>query len=124
MVKSAVKKTADEAKNKEVAKKETKKVAKKEAIKEAKVVSAVNPHITEKASFLSEKGAYVFKIAKNFNKIMVREAIKKQYNVNPVKVSIINTPAKTIVFKRRYAEKPGYKKAIVYLKKGEKISLA
>lgn len=124
MIKKAEKKITEEVKNKESVKKENKKTEKKKVIKEAKIISAVNPHITEKATFLSEKGAYVFKISQNFNKIMVKEAIKKQFNVNPTKVSIINTPSKTIVLKRRYAEKPGYKKAVVYLKKGEKISLA
>lgn len=80
------------------------------------------PHITEKATFLGEKDAYVFKVEPAFNKIMVRQAVKKQYNVEPVKVSIINIPGKTVFIRRRRAQRPGYKKAIVYLKKGDKIT--
>ena len=81
------------------------------------------PHITEKATFLGEKNAYVFKIEPELNKIMVRQAVKKQYNVEPAKVRIINIPGKTVFIRRRQAQKSGYKKAIVYLKKGDKISL-
>ena len=79
------------------------------------------PHITEKTTFLSEKNAYVFKtIEPEFNKIMVRQAVKKRRNVEPRKVRIINIPGKMVIIRRRQAQKPGYKKAIVYLKKAIK----
>ena len=86
------------------------------------IPSGLIPHITEKATFLGEKNAYVFKIEPEFNKIMVRQAVKKQYNVEPRKVRIINIPGKMVFIRRRQAQKAGYKKAIVYLKKGEKIA--
>lgn len=85
------------------------------------VSSGLVPHITEKATFLGEKNGYVFKVAPEFNKIMVRQAVKKQYKVEPSKVRIINIPGKTVFIRRRQAQKAGYKKAVVYLKKGEKI---
>lgn len=84
--------------------------------------SGLVPHVTEKASFLGENNGYVFKIGPEFNKIMVRQAVKKQYNVEPTKVRIINIPGKTVFIRRRQAQKAGYKKAVVYLKKGEKIA--
>ncbi|RJQ32648.1 50S ribosomal protein L23 [Candidatus Parcubacteria bacterium] len=102
--------------------KETKE--KKAETKETKAIPAIRPHITEKATFLNEKGAYVFKVKDSFNKIMIKEAVKKQYNVTPEKVSIINTPDKSIFLRRRSGIKYGYKKAIVYLKKGDKINMA
>lgn len=97
---------------------------KKEEIKETEkaVPSGLVPHITEKATFLNEKNAYVFKVEPKFNKIMVRQAVKKQYNVEPSKVRIINIPGKMVFIKRRQAQKASYKKAIVYLKKGDKIT--
>lgn len=107
-----------------MAKKATKENNKKAEAQEAKVVSKIKPHITEKASFLSEKGAYVFKVKDSFNKIMVKEAVKKQYNVTPRKIRMINTPDKTIFLRRRAGVKYGYKKAMVYLKKGDKINVA
>lgn len=110
----------DEAK--ETAKAE-KKVSKKTEASEKKTVSfGFAPHITEKATFLGEKNGYVFKIEPKFNKIMVRQAVKKQYNVEPSKVRIINIPGKMVFIRRKRAQKPGYKKAIVYLKKGDKIT--
>ena len=81
------------------------------------------PHITEKATFLGEKNAYVFKIEPEFNKIMIRQAVKKQYNVETTKERIINIPGKTVFIRRRRAQKAGYKKAVVYLKKGDKITI-
>ena len=101
-----------------------KKVSKKKETSESKpVASGLIPHITEKTTFLSENNAYVFKIEPEFNKIMVRQAVKKQYNVEPRKVRIINIPGKMVFIRRRQAQKPGYKKAIVYLKKGDKITI-
>ena len=100
-----------------------KKVSKKKEVSESKTaVSVLVPHITEKATFLGEKNAYVFKVEPEFNKIMIRQAVKKQYNVEPAKVRIINIPGKTVFIRRRRAQKAGYKKAVVYLKKGDKIT--
>ena len=81
------------------------------------------PHVTEKATFLGQKNVYVFKTEPKFNKIMIRQTVKKQYNVEPMKVRIINIPGKTVFIRRRRAQKPGYKKAIIYLKKGDKITI-
>lgn len=98
---------------------------KKEETKETEkktIPSGLVPHITEKASLLGENNGYVFKVGPEFNKIMVRQAVKKQYNVEPTKIRIINIPGKMVFIRRRQAQKAGYKKAIVYLKKGEKIT--
>ena len=85
--------------------------------------SFIKPHITEKSTFLNEKGVYVFKIKPSINKIMVKRAVKSNYGVTPAKVRIVNMPPKQIFVKRRRAVKPGFKKAIVYLKTGEKITI-
>lgn len=85
--------------------------------------SVIKPHVTEKSSLFGEKGVYVFKVKPSFNKIMVKAAIKNNYGVSPLKIRIINTPPKIVSLKRRRVAKPGFKKAIVYLKKGEKINI-
>lgn len=101
-----------------------KKISEKTGVSEKKaVVSGLVPHVTEKATFLGENNAYVFKIEPKLNKIMLRQAIKKQYNVEPIKVRMVNVPGKTVFIRRRQAQKAGYKKAIVYLKKGDKITI-
>ena len=99
-------------------------VSKKEKTSEKKDVSfGLTPHITEKATFLSEKNAYVFKIEPEFNKIMVRQAVKKQYNVEPRKVRIINIPGKMVFIKRRQAQKSRLQKSDSLLEKGDKITI-
>ena len=40
------------------------------------------PCITEKASSLAEKNFYTFEVAKNANKIEIKDFIEKKYNVN------------------------------------------
>lgn len=105
-------------------KKTAKKVSKKKEVSEKEVVFfGLTPRVTEKANFSNEKGIYVFNIESNFNKIMVKQAVKKQYGVEPKKVRIMNIPGKTVYIKRRPVKKDGYKKAIVYLKKGDKITI-
>lgn len=119
-----------EAKPKKVTrKKKTEKTEKKagEGEKSSTAKSAqkagISPHVTEKATFLNAQNAYVFKIEPSFNKIMVREAVKKAYGVTPLKVSIINIPPRMVFIRGRKSEKLGHKKAVVYLKKGETIKI-
>jgi len=83
----------------------------------------LSPHITEKSTGLSEKGVYVFKVASRANKVMVRGAIKEMYGTDPQKVSILNMPAKTRRSRGKIGIKQGFKKALVYLKEGEKIDV-
>jgi len=96
-----------------------------------KTVSAYNiikePCITEKASLLAEQNKYVFKVYPNVNKIEIRKAVELVYNTKVSNVRIIHSSPK----KRRLGKhegwrnglKHGFKKAIVTLKKGEKIEL-
>jgi large subunit ribosomal protein L23 len=82
----------------------------------------IGPHITEKAAFLKEKNAYIFKISLKANKIMVKKAIKEKYGVIPKGVNIVYAVPKKIFVRGRRGIKSGFKKAVVYLKKGEKIA--
>jgi len=81
------------------------------------------PHISEKATDLSENGKYVFKVYKNANKSEIKKAISGLYGVAVKEVNIINVKTKTRVLRGRKGEKPGYKKAIVTLEKGHKIEI-
>jgi len=83
----------------------------------------LSPHITEKSTDLSEKRVYVFKVASRANKVMVRGAIKEMYGTDPQKVSILNMPAKTRRSRGKIGIKQGFKKALVYLKEGDKIDV-
>ena len=83
----------------------------------------IEPCITEKATRLEGQGVYVFKVGNKANKLMVKRAVKEKYKVTPVSVNILNTSDKTISVRRVKGVKKGYKKAMVYLKKGDKIEI-
>lgn len=84
----------------------------------------IKPHVAEKSTNLNEKGMYVFKVAEKANKIMIKRAVKETYGVVPQKINIVNIPPKKIFLRRREGVKPGFKKAVIFLKKGEKIEIS
>jgi len=85
----------------------------------------VRPHVTEKATDLSERGnVYAFEVNTAANKLMVVRAIEKYYKVTPIKVAVVNLKSKYTKSRtnnRVVLKKQGLKKALVYLKKGDKI---
>lgn len=84
----------------------------------------LRPRITEKASVLSSKNVYVFDILPRANKKEVTAAIFKKYGFKPVKVNITTVKEKRILSRRGTSGiKSGGKKALVYLKKGDKIEI-
>ncbi len=85
----------------------------------------IQPRITEKAVGLGEKNVYTFIVRKDATKYDVRDAVKALFNVTPVKVNIVNKSSRQVMSRakgRRLTEK-GMKKAYVYLKDGDSISL-
>lgn len=92
--------------------------------KNGKNKATIIPRVTEKSTVLNEAGAYVFNIPQKANKVLMAQEIKKLYGVSPVKVNIINSPGKKVFVRGKHGVKTGFKKAIVYLKKGEKINIS
>lgn len=84
-----------------------------------------SPRITEKASMAMEGSVYVFNVASDANKKQILAAVEKVYNVKPRKVAIVNTKSKTVRNMRtgKRGMKGGFKKAYVYLKAGETITI-
>ena len=80
-------------------------------------------HVTEKAGDLAEKNQYIFKIYPKANKIKVKKAVEDIFKVDVISVKIINIPKR----KRRLGKisgwRKGYKKAIVGIKKEQKIDI-
>jgi len=83
----------------------------------------ISPHITEKATKLTEKNQYVFKVDKKTNKNEAKKAVEGLYKVKVLDVKIVNIPAKQRKFGQTSGWKKGYKKAIVRLKAGQKIEV-
>jgi large subunit ribosomal protein L23 len=83
--------------------------------------SIIRPRVTEKSGLLSQNGVYTFEVTRNSNKAMVAKAVRALYKVTPVKIAMINTPMKNVFVKGRKGTVSGMKKAMITLKKGEKI---
>ena len=87
-------------------------------------VVLTRPRITEKATFLSGNengGVYTFEVSSRANKATVSAAVKQLFKVTPVKVNVVNTKPKTVFRRGKKGVVGGIKKAMVYLKKGDKI---
>ena len=83
----------------------------------------IKPVLTEKTTALGENFKYVFKVGINANKVMVKKAIKSVYGVEPVKVNIVRVSGKRVRTGRIRGRTSDWKKAIVTLKKGDKIEV-
>lgn len=81
------------------------------------------PVVTERAVDLSHQGRYVFKVFPTANKVGIAKAIEKLYDVKVRGVKIVNVVAKKRQVGRFSGFKPGYKKAIVSLEKGQTIEI-
>lgn len=83
----------------------------------------LSPHITEKATLLSELNKVVFKIALDASKDEVASAVEAIYNVKVTKVNTIVTKGKTKRFKGIMGRRVDVKKAIVTLAEGQTIDI-
>ncbi len=83
----------------------------------------VEPVITEKIAREAEQGKYAFKVHPQANKKQIKSAVEKIFNVHVTKVNAMNQTGKW----RRVRFQPGktaaWRKAIVTIKKGEKIDI-
>jgi len=86
--------------------------------------SIISPNVTEKSTSLSEHNKVVFKVHKSANKNLIKKNIEKIFKVNVVKINTINSKRKSKMVRNKKTFKPGYKKAIVTLKKGQSIDLS
>jgi large subunit ribosomal protein L23 len=93
-------------------------------------ILSLKPRVSEKAYAQSEQGnVYTFDVAGGANKFDIAKAVKKQYDVEPVKVRVVSVPGKSV---KRYAERgrksyhgqrSDLRKAYVTLKEGDKLPI-
>ena len=84
----------------------------------------LSPMVTEKSTNLSEQNKIVFKVPTSANKINLKKNIEKIFKVNVTKINIINKQNRKKLTRGRKINIPGYKKAIITLKKGQSIDLS
>ena len=81
------------------------------------------PVVSEKSYSLIEDNKYSFKVHSRAHKTQVRQAVEELFDVKVVSVNIVKVQAKP---KRRgyhKGTKPGWKKAIVQLRAGDRIEI-
>lgn len=85
----------------------------------------LGPHISEKAAMGAEDAnQFVFKVAVDANKLEIKKAVEKLFDVKVNKVQVVKNKGK--VKRNRYgaAKRPDWKKAYVRLEQGQEIDFA
>ena len=83
----------------------------------------VRPLITEKSTLLQEGGKYVFQVAPGSNKVEVRSAVELAFDVKVLDVNITMTRGKAKRYGPRIKKRPDTKKAVVTLRRGDRIQI-
>lgn len=81
----------------------------------------LRPHVTEKSGALSQIGKYTFQVTKGANKQSIAKAIQVLYKVKPEHITVLNQPVKNVFVRGRRGTVAGIRKAVVTVKKGDKI---
>lgn len=81
----------------------------------------LKPVITEKTTMMMSDGKYTFKVPLHANKIEIRKAVEKVFNVKVKSVTTLRTMGKMKRMGKYIGKRPDYKKAIVTLQEGETI---
>jgi large subunit ribosomal protein L23 len=80
------------------------------------------PVITEKASEKMERdGTYSFEVDSRANKIEIRRAVEAAFKVTVTRVNTVSARGKLKRVRWQTGKTPDWKKAMVTLKKGDKI---
>jgi large subunit ribosomal protein L23 len=77
--------------------------------------------LTEKSNRLREQNQVVFEVARDANKIEIRNAVEKLFNVKVADVNTLVMRGKDRRMGRGYAKMQNWKKAMVTLKEGHSI---
>jgi large subunit ribosomal protein L23 len=83
----------------------------------------IAPVVSEKSYHQISENRYTFKVHKDAHKTQIRQAVEELFDVTVVRVNVVKVPPKP---KRRgvfRGTRPGWKKAIVELKPGDKIEI-
>jgi len=81
------------------------------------------PVLTEKSMRGAEDRKYTFEVAGAANKLTIKDAVERLFNVTVTKVNTVTIPGRMKRRGTRTFHAAGYKKAIVTLAAGQKIDL-
>jgi large subunit ribosomal protein L23 len=77
--------------------------------------------LTEKSNLLRGENKVIFEVARNANKIQIRQAVEKLFNVKVTAVNTLVMRGKDRKMGREKAKMQNWKKAMVTLKEGQSI---
>jgi large subunit ribosomal protein L23 len=98
-------------------------MAKKETVDVRHYDVIVAPHITEKATLLSENNAVVFKVAGTATKPQIKAAVEALFDVKVKGVNTLVQKGKTKRWKGTPYKRSDVKKAVVTLAEGQTIDV-
>jgi large subunit ribosomal protein L23 len=98
-------------------------MAKKQGIDARHYDVILAPHITEKATLLSENNAVVFKVANDATKPQIKDAVEALFDVKVTGVNTIVQKGKSKRWKGKPYKRSDMKKAIVTLADGQSIDI-
>lgn len=109
-----VKKTEEKAVKKEV---------QKRGISKKALTVLIRPMVTEKTAQLSDRHILVFEVAKNANRIEIKDAFKELYGIVPAQVNVLNVRGKKVAFGRALGKRKDWKKAVITLPEGTHVDI-
>jgi len=85
----------------------------------------IKPVITEKSYGLAALDKYVFRVDPSANKNQIKQAVKDLFKVDVLSVRTVKRASRTVRSMKtgQYVNLPVTKKAIVQIKKGQKIEI-
>ncbi len=89
--------------------------------KEMKPGVIISPLISEKAAHLTENNVYTFLVGRDATKHQIADSFEARFDKKPIRVTVSNIRPRVTFKKGREGHAVGYKKAMVFLKKGETI---
>ena len=81
------------------------------------------PHLSEKSVRLQEVNQYVFEVAPEANKALVKAAVEAMFNVKVHSVNLANVKGKAKAFRQRAGNRNGWRKAYVRVHEGQSIDM-
>ncbi len=79
--------------------------------------------VTEKTTLLGKHNQYAFEVAMTANKLEIRKAVKAVYGVEPKEIRVMRIAGKPVRTRAGKSRRSAWRKAIVTLKKGDRIDL-
>ena len=83
----------------------------------------IEPVVTEKTNIMREGHKYVFHVDSRANKHQIMDAVRKLYNVHPLKCNVMRTATKPKRVRYRLGYTSSWKKAVITIAADEKIAI-